>query len=132
MVTFSNWLGVLAATAAYWVLGMIWYSPILFGKAWLRLTGLKPKPEDMRFAMVAGPILGLITSAGLMCFMSRLHIADVTSGVLLGLTVWFAFVFTTGAGSVVYEKYSTSLLWIHQGYYAVGYALIGAILSCFV
>ena len=35
-----NILAVLTAAAASFVLGGLWYSPMLFGKAWQRQTGL--------------------------------------------------------------------------------------------
>ena len=35
-----NWWAVIAAAAASFVLGGLWYSPVLFGKAWQRETGL--------------------------------------------------------------------------------------------
>ena len=33
MIRGMNWLAVLCAGAAYWVLGYVWYS-LLFGKVW--------------------------------------------------------------------------------------------------
>src|SRR5690349_4926191 len=35
-----NWIAVLVAGVASFVLGGLWYSPVLFGKAWQRETGL--------------------------------------------------------------------------------------------
>jgi hypothetical protein len=34
-----HWLPVLAATVAAFVIGGLWYSPALFGKAWMRANG---------------------------------------------------------------------------------------------
>ena len=41
--TFShlNWLAILVAALAYFVLGALWYSKVLFVKPWLRMTGIK-------------------------------------------------------------------------------------------
>jgi hypothetical protein len=35
-----NWLAVVVAAIACFLLGGLWYSPVLFGKAWQRETGL--------------------------------------------------------------------------------------------
>ena len=35
-----NWLAVIAATIAAFMLGGLWYSPLLFAKAWQRAAGL--------------------------------------------------------------------------------------------
>ena len=39
-----NWLAVLVATVAFFVLGGIWYSNAVFGKAWARADGFS-RPE---------------------------------------------------------------------------------------
>lgn len=33
-----HWLAVLAAATATMVLGALWYSPLLFGKLWVKLS----------------------------------------------------------------------------------------------
>ena len=35
-----NYLAVLIATAVTMVLGFLWYSPVLFGNAWVKQIGL--------------------------------------------------------------------------------------------
>ena len=35
-----NWLAVLAAAVAYFMIGGLWYSKVLFGSKWASLTGL--------------------------------------------------------------------------------------------
>ena len=34
-----NWLAIAVAALSSFVLGGLWYSPLLFGKAWMRATG---------------------------------------------------------------------------------------------
>ena len=46
-----NWLAVLAATVAAFVLGGLWYSPVLFGKRWQAAAASSPRgfgAEDVR------------------------------------------------------------------------------------
>lgn len=38
-----NWLAVVLAAAAAFVVGFIWYSRGVFGKAWMKSAGLKEK-----------------------------------------------------------------------------------------
>ena len=35
-----NWLAVAASALAYFFLGAVWYSPVLFSKTWVRLSGV--------------------------------------------------------------------------------------------
>ncbi|HEX2712884.1 MAG TPA: DUF1761 family protein, partial [Candidatus Acidoferrales bacterium] len=37
-----NYLAVVVAAVAVFVLGWLWYSPLLFYKSWMRLRGLDP------------------------------------------------------------------------------------------
>lgn len=41
-----NWLAIALAALSSMVVGSIWYTPALFGNAWMKMTGLKP--EQMR------------------------------------------------------------------------------------
>jgi len=34
-----NWLAVFAAALSTFVIGGLWYSPVLFGKVWMRVNG---------------------------------------------------------------------------------------------
>ncbi len=132
MITFMTWVGVGAAAVAYWVLGAIWYSPIGFGKLWIKLSKVKPNPEYMMGVMIKGFILSLIGAAGLMCFQYRLGITDPVQGILLGLTAWVGLVFPVRAQALVYEDYSLDLFCLNAGYNIVGFMLMGLILSFYV
>lgn len=35
-----NWLAIALATVAYFMLGALWYSGLLFGKKWAALVGI--------------------------------------------------------------------------------------------
>ena len=51
-----NWIAILVAALLSFVLGGIWYSPVLFGKAWQREAGLTD--EQLKNANMA-KIFGL-------------------------------------------------------------------------
>ncbi|HXK35039.1 MAG TPA: DUF1761 family protein [Candidatus Paceibacterota bacterium] len=40
-----NWLAVILAALATMIVGALWYSPFLFGKLWLRYSGVMPGQE---------------------------------------------------------------------------------------
>ncbi|MEF2246966.1 MULTISPECIES: DUF1761 domain-containing protein [unclassified Paenibacillus] len=52
-----NYLAVLIATAVTMVLGFLWYSPVLFGNAWVKQIGLNK--EEMSSG---GPITYVLTA----------------------------------------------------------------------
>lgn len=52
-----NYLAVLVASAAVFVLGWLWYSPLLFFKPWMRLRGMDPVGAMAGAKMPAGKLL---------------------------------------------------------------------------
>lgn len=58
-----NYVAVLVATLSSMVIGYFWYSPMLFGKQWMKLAKIKPDPSSM------GRVMGLaVVSSALMAF----------------------------------------------------------------
>src|SRR5436190_20781506 len=52
-----NYLAVLVAAVAVFVLGWLWYSPLLFFKPWMRLRGMDPEAAMAGAKMPAGKLL---------------------------------------------------------------------------
>lgn len=60
-----NAYAVVASAAVMIAVGSIWYSPFLFGKAWVRHTGIRPndiRPAEMRRNYLIGAIVALLTA----------------------------------------------------------------------
>src|SRR6266567_4378172 len=51
-----NYLAVLVAAIAVFVLGWLWYSPLLFFKPWMRLRGMDPVAAMAGAKMPAGKL----------------------------------------------------------------------------
>mgnify|MGYP003676171768 CR=1 FL=1 len=55
-----NWIAVVVGTVVSFLVGWLWYSPILFGPRWAQGVGVKMgTADDMPFGAMAGQILGL-------------------------------------------------------------------------
>ena len=52
-----NWLAVIVAALAYFVIGALWYAPPVFGKAWMAAGGMTVEPGDG-----PGPAISLVTT----------------------------------------------------------------------
>ena len=81
-----NWLAVLVAGISAFVLGGVWYSPALFGRAWMNEN--KMTVEDVKKGNAAkiygwSFILSLIISANLAMFLAAPEI-DLTMGIVYG------------------------------------------------
>lgn len=126
-----NWLAVTAAALLNFILGGLWYSPALFGKAWQAEN--KFSDEDLKKGNMA-KIFGfsflwsVIMSANLAMFL-----ADPATDLLWGLTAGFL----TGFGWVgmavftigLFERKSTKYMLINAGYMTVSFMLMGSILG---
>ena len=114
-----NYLAVFVAAIAAFVLGAVWYSPLLFGKAYMEVSGMNPGVmADMR--PPAGELLGefaknLVIAVALAHFVVRLGVGDWKGAVQLGLWVWVGFQAMLLMGAVLHEKMPWMLYAIHAG-----------------
>jgi len=132
-----NWLAVLVAGISAFVIGGIWYSPGLFGKAWMKDNQLT---EDRIKAGNKGKIFGftlvfsLLMSVNLAMFLQDPKVAgcgpavDLTWGMTAGFLagIW---TFCAIAIHSLFELKSWRLILINGGYSIVALVLMGAIIG---
>ena len=96
-----NWLAILVATIAYFMLGAIWYSKALFGAKWASLVGLDMNDPDkgkgMAQMMIGTFVLILLTSIGIALLINRIDLHFLPSGLKLGLITGICFATTSWA-----------------------------------
>lgn len=132
-----NWLAVFVAAIATMVVGFLWYSPLLFAKAWVREMGYdmndKAKMDEMRKS--AGPayagsmVASLISAFTLALILHGLHAEDVHFGLMAGFHIWLGFVATVQFTGALFMKQSMKLFAINTGYQLVCYLIMSAILT---
>jgi hypothetical protein len=128
-----NWLAVAAATVALYVLGGLWYSPMLFGPRWRAGVGFVPpdgwKPGALLYL---GPLVGcfVVTLAtALLVTIADAHSA--TDGVSLGLIVGLGYgaaVAGVDATAPSHPRPGTLAL-VVGAYWTVGLTMVAVILS---
>ncbi len=128
-----NWLAVLVAGISAFVVGGVWYSPALFGKAWMKDNNLSLEEiKKGNAAKIYGWafILTLIAAANLAMFLqdSPEKKTDLAWGAIAGFlaAIWvFCFVAVHG----LFEHRSWRLIFINGGYSIVALTLMGAIIG---
>jgi hypothetical protein len=127
-----NYLAVVVAAVAAFVVGAVWYSPLLFGNSYMKLRGLDPSAlADMRppVGEIAGEFVrNLVVAFVLAYFVVRLG-GGWLGAVQLGLWVWVGFPAMILLGSVIHENVPWKLAAIHVGDWLVKLLLIAIILS---
>jgi hypothetical protein len=85
-----NWLAVIAGGVVYFALGALWYSPMLFAKAWQRSIGWdesRTPPQQSAMTYVV-PLVAYIVMAIAVGLLAAATGSDtLTEGLVLGLVV---------------------------------------------
>ena len=126
-----NYLAVLAAALSTFVLGGLWYSPMLFGKAWMRAnnftdTDLQTFSKARMFGWSF--LFSLVMALNLAMFLAG-PTTDVTWGMIAGVLAGFGWVAMAIAIVGVFENRSWSYILINGGYMTVAFTIMGAILG---
>lgn len=137
-MSISLW-GVIAAVIVANIAGMLWYSPLLFGRQWMTLSGVKPpeSAEDRKKgakALAKGIVPSIITAYVLGVVLSSIGIFDAWSALKVGLLVWIGFVGAIGLYPYIYKTSSRSgkLFFIEMGYHFVALLLMALVMSFFI
>jgi len=124
-----NWLAVLAAAFSAFLLGGLWYSPALFGKAWQRGAGLTDEQlKGGNPGKIYGGtfVLSLIAAATFAMFLGKLPVGTATAyGFCAGLT-WVAASFGI---NYLFERRPLPLFLVNGGYHTLQFTLYGLILG---
>ena len=132
-----NCLAVLVAAISTMVVGFLWYSPLLFAKAWMREMGYDPndktKTDEMK--KTAGPAYAgsfaasLLSAFTLALILHGLHAEDLHLGFMASFHIWLGFVATVQFTGALFARQSMKLFAINTGYQLVCYLIMGAILT---
>lgn len=126
MDTINIW-AVLAAALSAFLLGGLWYSPVLFYKAWSRESGCDPQDGHPPQVYVVSIIFSVISAY----IFARVLGPDpeLTSAVLHGLVFGAGFVAASFGINYQFSNRSTTLWLIDGGYHTVQFVLYGVILG---
>jgi len=124
-----NWLAVVVAAALTFCLGGLWYSPVLFGKAWQRLAGLDDAQlaQHVTRTFAGAAICALIAATNLAFFLGPT--ATLGFGLGAGAATGIGWVATGLTTTFLFERRPTTLIAIDAGYHAVSFTLMGALLG---
>jgi hypothetical protein len=125
-----NIWAVLVSGLSTFLIGGLWYSPAVFGKAWMRENGFSE--EGMRNANMVkifglSFLLAIIAAINLAMFMGSENRAMM--GALWGFLAGFGWVATFVGTHYLFERKSFILFLINAGYSIVALTVMGIILA---
>src|SRR3989344_4857515 len=133
-----NYLAVLVSAVIGMVIGALWYSPLLFGKLWMRLSGMTEKQLNEAKKKGMGKMYLIAFIAVLLMTYVLAHFVDYTDsntftkGMQTGFWLWLGFFVPILVGSVLWENKSFKLYLLNVIHYLVVLIILGGILAVWV
>jgi len=128
---YINIPAIIVAAVLPFLLGGLWYSPLLFGKAWMNannLTGEDIENSNQTKKFAFSFLFFLLMSANLAGFLASPE-TDLQFAVLAGFLAGFGWV-ALGFGVIaLFEMRSWKYIFINGGYMVVAFILMGAVLG---
>lgn len=125
-----NYLAIVVAALSTFLIGGLWYSPAVFGKAWMKENGFTEeslKGGNMAKIFGVAFILGLISAVNLAMFMGPEN--DPVMGAMWGFLAGAGWVATFVGTHYLFERRSFKLFLINAGYSIVALTIMGIILA---
>jgi hypothetical protein len=126
-----NYLAVLAAAVSTFLIGGLWYSPLLFGKAWMRANNFNDADvQTFSKARMFGWsfVFSLVMAINLAMFLAGPG-TNITWGMAAGALGGFGWVAMAIAIIGVFENRSLAYILINGGYMTVAFVVMGAIIG---
>ena len=126
--------GLLLATVVVFVLGSVWYSPLLFGNAWMKSAGLTEKSmkkvskSTMLGYFVAQFFTGMVMMFVLDVFLRYGAVVSYRDGVVTAILLWLWFIATAAFGAMTWEQKWLIYYLVNVWYYLISLVLGAVIL----
>ena len=129
-----NFLAVIVAAVVAFLIGGLWYSPLLFAKLWVKAHGYT---DEQVAAMQKGAakaygvtlVCQFLIALAMAVLIGYLDLHRCVQGLKLGFLVWAGFAVPLGLTAHMFSQKRISVLCIDAGYQLVYLLLMGAILT---
>ncbi len=125
-----SWIAIVLCGVSTAMLGMLWYSPVLFHTAWAADAGITPeraKTLNMPRAVISTVIIGLLAAFVLATFIPPG--AGVMHGISYGFRVGLFFVGAFTAINYIWSFRTFRMGLIDAGYQTVQFTIYGALIG---
>jgi len=125
-----NYWAILVSALSTFLIGGIWYSPAVFGKAWMRENGFTEeelKKGNMVKIFGLSFVLALVAAIKLAMFLS--NEMNAAMGALYGFLTGFGWVAMFVGTHYLFERKSFKLFLINAGYSVVALTIMGLIIG---
>ena len=133
----TSLFGILAAAIVFYIVGMIWYSPLMFSEMWMAANGIEMGEAEARIQAM-GPMFfvwGLLISFVMMCglafILQHAGASVLKTCVKIAAVVAALLIVPMIFQGMLYEGKTLQGVGIDAGYILVGLSIAAAVLSLF-
>lgn len=123
-----NYVAVVVTGLTAFVLSLFWYSSVLFGGIWLKLSHADPDAMP-GWKMSIAPLRELIVCYALAYLIVHLGLFNWKRAASLGVGLWFAFHGVQMAGAVIWDNMPWMLGAVHAGDWLMKMLYMSIVLS---
>jgi len=122
-------VALVAAVVVNVVLGMLWYSPLLFGKPWMKLRGIdEDNQPEARCGYVVSMTGAVVLGLALLMFYRLMGIESPGAAAAVALMAWIGFVLPAKSLDTAWGGGSWKLFAIDAGWLLVQFVAIGLVM----
>ena len=127
-----NIWAILVAWLINVVVGAFWYSPVGFGKQWIKQTGvdhMKMEEKEATRTIIWIAVFAFIQVIVLAVLINSLNVIDFLNAVLVGVFVWLGMVAATSVGNSLYLRFGWKFWWLNASFFLVVMVINSVILA---
>lgn len=126
-----NYLAIVVAALANYVIATIWYA-VFFGKLWKKLTGItdmKPSPVNIILVFIGSLILSFVLYHSIVFGNAYFKMSGVAGGLMGGFFGWLGYIAPVTLSTKLYEKKPWGLWLLDNAFWFISLLVMGTILS---
>lgn len=124
-------LAVLVAAVASFVVGSLWYSPLLFGNMWMKLAGIKKtkkKVSCMWLSFLFYFVGMLVMSFVLAHFLLFTAASTIVEGFITSFWLWLGFIAPITLGGILWENKPVMLFVLNNVYNLLSLGVLSTVI----
>jgi uncharacterized protein YneF (UPF0154 family) len=129
-----NFLAVVVAAVVAFLIGGLWYSPLLFAKLWVNAHGyseeqVKEMQKGAGKAYAVTLVCDFLIALAIAVLAGYIHMEHCVQGLKLGLLVWAGFAMPLGLTANMFSGKRITVFYIDTAYQLVYLVIMGAIIT---
>ncbi|MGC1390157.1 MAG: DUF1761 domain-containing protein [Bacteroidales bacterium] len=126
-----NYLAIIVAAIANYLIATIWYA-VIFGKVWQKLTGItdmKPAPVNILLVLIGSFVLSFVLYHSIVFGNAYFRMSGIGGGLMGGFFGWVGYIAPVTLSTKLYEKKPWGLWLLDNTFWLISLLVMGVILS---